>query len=130
MAEKEKKVNGKAGRPFHEPTQEQRKSVKDLSACHLDHAKIARFIGICKDTLYAHYTEELETGESSIINKAITVLSDQLDEGNLTAAIFVLKCRARWRETDAKEDPISALTSTVQELKASIEEIKRHEKPF
>lgn len=48
------------GRPPHEPTNETRAKVLELTAKAVDICNIAEAIGISEPTLHAHYAEELE----------------------------------------------------------------------
>jgi hypothetical protein len=50
-------------------------------------------------TLRQHYREELDLGESKANAQVAGFLFSAAKNGNVTAQIFWLKTRARWRET-------------------------------
>jgi hypothetical protein len=50
-------------------------------------------------TLRKHYREELDLGESKANAQVAGFLFNAAKNGNVTAQIFWLKTRARWRET-------------------------------
>ncbi len=67
---------------------------------------IARIIGIDPKTLRKHYRDELETGHVKANAKvAENLYRRTTGEGReaVTAAIFWLKTRARWKETSVHE---------------------------
>ena len=94
MAEKPR-----TGRPRFEPTEQQRKTVKAMSAYGIPHRHISVAIEISEPTLRQYFWRELETGTAeanakiaeSLFQKAIGTSAQ-----SVTAAIFWLKCRAGW----------------------------------
>jgi hypothetical protein len=98
------------GRPPFEPTPEQRKLVEQLCAFGVNQTDICNFVldvrgkPISQDTLAAKFRRELDTGEVKANSKVAQSLFHQATiEKNVTAMIFWLKTRARWRETDRLE---------------------------
>ena len=95
-----------AGRPAHEPTDENRKQVETLAGFGVPQIDIARTIGINQDTLRKYYRDELDNGETKA-NAAVAqslykkALGD--NASSVTAAIFWLKTRAGWKETTTTE---------------------------
>ena len=87
----------------HVPTEQTRKLVEQLSAAGTRDEDIALYLGITKPTLYKYYKEELKLGTIKANTVIAQTLYQQAKEGNTTAAIFWLKTRAGWRETQHLE---------------------------
>src|SRR4051812_23367142 len=60
---------------------------------------ISRVVGVDAKTLRKHYREELDLGETKANAQVAGFLFNSARSGNVTARIFWLKTRARWRET-------------------------------
>ena len=91
-------------RPQLHPTDEQRQLVKFLVAMGAKQIEIAQLIGIRSDkTLRRHFREEINRGVLEANGKAAQTLLKKISEGNVTAAIFWLKCRGHWREEGPSE---------------------------
>jgi hypothetical protein len=93
----------KRGRRAHLPDANTRKRVYDLSSVGTTYEDIATSIGISSDTLTKHYKEELQKGRIDANALVAGTLFEQAREGNTSAAIFWLKTRARWAETQKHE---------------------------
>ena len=91
------------GRPAHKPTQEARDTAKRLSALGVPHEDIASRLKISADTLVKYYKEELDEGRIDANAAIAGTLFQQAKKGNTAAAIFWLKTRARWKETQVNE---------------------------
>src|SRR5919107_4365711 len=94
-------TKSKGGRPPHQPTEATRKQVKALAAYGVPQDEIGKVIGISKPTLERHYREELDRGEVEANAKvAESLFRKATGDGAqaVTAAIFWLKTRARWKE--------------------------------
>ena len=87
----------------HEPTQQDRDTARRLSALGVPHEDIALRIKISSDTLVKYYQEELDEGRIDANSAIAGTLFNQAKKGNTAAAIFWLKTRARWKETQAHE---------------------------
>jgi predicted transcriptional regulator len=87
----------------HIPTEESRKLVKSLAAVGTRYVDIAHKLEITDDTLRKHYKEELESGRIDANAQIANTLFQQAKKGNMTAAIFWLKTRAGWKETQVTE---------------------------
>jgi hypothetical protein len=107
--------NGRA----HTPTEESRKTVKMLTAFGTRHVDIAAMLEIEHDTLTRHYAKELESGLSEANAKVARRLF-QLAMGDgreaITACIFWLKTKAKWRTSD-----VDALMAEIEELRSKLE---------
>src|ERR671916_3535222 len=91
----------RTGRPPHEPTEATRRQVRALAAYGIPQDEIGKVIGISKPTLERHYREELDRGEVEANAKvAESLFRKATGDGaqSVTAAIFWLKTRARWKE--------------------------------
>jgi hypothetical protein len=93
----------KMGRPPYEPTDADREVAKRLSALGTTYEDIAKKLKISSDTLVKYYSEELEDGRIDANASIAGTLFSQAKKGNTAAAIFWLKTRARWKETQVNE---------------------------
>lgn len=91
------------GRPPHKPTKDTQEQVKRLSALGCPHEDIATRIKISADTLVKYYKDELDEGRIDANAAIAGTLFSQAKKGNTAAAIFWLKTRARWKETQVNE---------------------------
>ena len=87
----------------HKPTDETRARVEQLAAAGTRNEDIALYLGITRPTLDKYYKEELKIGTIKANAVIANTLYQQAKEGNTTAAIFWLKTRAGWRETQKVE---------------------------
>ena len=93
-------------RRAHNPDPGQRRQVEAMAAYGIPEADIARVIGIDAKTLRKHYRDELDTGATKATARVAEFLYRRATtEGPqaVTAAIFWLKTRARWKETSLHE---------------------------
>lgn len=88
------------------PTPEHRKQVESLAGFGIIEPEIARFLGIDPKTLRKYFADELATGHIKA-NAAVaqSLYKKALGDGNqsVTAAIFFLKTRAGWKETQVQQ---------------------------
>jgi hypothetical protein len=77
--------------------------VKRLCLAGVSQEQMATVLGICKDTMYKNYKDELEQTEPKAIAVVAGKLYQKCLQGNLTAMIFYLKTRAGWREKSSIE---------------------------
>src|SRR6186997_2022374 len=87
------------GRRAHKPDPGQRKQVEAMAAYGIPEIDIAAVLGVDPKTLRKHYREELDLGETKANAQVAGFLFNSARSGNVTAQIFWLKPRARWRET-------------------------------
>ena len=96
--------------------------VEALAGCGLTAAEIARVVGADETELSADYADELATGQiKANARVAESLYRKATGEGReaVTAAIFWLKTRARWKETSINEvthtvaDPISVFMERI-----------------
>ena len=91
-------------RPKLDPTDEQRKKVKTLSAVGIPQDEIARHIGIrSPKTLRKHFREELDRGATDANASVAGALFKEAMGGNVAAQKFWLQSRAGWRPRPAFE---------------------------
>jgi hypothetical protein len=90
-----------------EPTKEDRRLVESMAAYGVVQDDIARVIGVSLATLRRHFREELATGairaNVRVANNLFRIACGNGREA-VTAAIFWMKCRARWSTVHAPED--------------------------
>jgi hypothetical protein len=94
----------------HRPTDETKAQVFALSSFGVTQDDIGKFIGISDDTLRKHYSSELERASTDRNADVAAFLfrsanGSTIPEGAsysdcLKAAMFWLKTRAQWRETN------------------------------
>lgn len=80
------------------PTEDQRETVVGLKAVGTTDERIAEILGISADTLTKHFRYEIENGLKSVLGRIANNLFRQALNGDTTAAIFILKTRAKWSE--------------------------------
>jgi hypothetical protein len=103
------------GRRAHKPDPSQRRQVEALAAYGIPETDIARVVGIDPKTLRKRYREELDLGETKANAQVAGFLFTAAKNGNVTAQIFWLKTRARWRETPTEMMPATLTVSWKQE---------------
>ena len=87
------------GRRAHKPDSGFRRQVEAMAAYGIPEIDIARVVGVDPKTLRKHYRDELDMGETKANAQVAGFLFNAARSGNVTAQIFWLKTRARWRET-------------------------------
>src|SRR6478672_12006304 len=87
------------GRRSHKPDPAQRRQVEAMAAYGIPEIDISRVVGIDPKTLRKYYRDELDLGETKANAQVAGFLFNSAKSGNVTAQIFWLKTRARWRET-------------------------------
>ena len=90
------------GRPNHEPTEKTRIEVNTLASVGTPQDEIAKYIGVDRKTLVKHYRDELDRAMIGANTQVARRLFKQT-ETNTAAAIFWLKCRAGWVDTQKVE---------------------------
>lgn len=89
----------------YSPTEKERQFVRYMSAAGVPQDRIAKCVGIAKNTLIKHFASELENACAELIGEAAGYLAKaikgRITKEGITAAIFILKTRGRWRETDS-----------------------------
>ena len=93
-------------RPRHQPDAFHRRQVEALAGYGVPEAEIAGMVGIDPKTLRKHYRHELDFGHIKANAKvAENLFRKATGEGReaVTAAIFWLKARARWKEVSVNE---------------------------
>jgi hypothetical protein len=86
------------GRRAHKPDLAQRRQVEAMSAYGIPEINIAGVLGVDPKTLRKHYRDELDLGETKANAQVAGYLFNAAKNGNVTAQIFWLKTRAKWRE--------------------------------
>src|SRR5205085_6386008 len=87
------------GRRSHKPDAASRRQVEAMAAYGIPEIDIARVVGVDPKTLRKHYRDELDMGETKANAQVAGFLFNSARSGNVSAQIFWLKTRARWRET-------------------------------
>jgi hypothetical protein len=90
------------GRRAHQPDPSQRRQVEAMTAYGIPEIEIARAMGIDPKTLRKCYRAELDLGGTKANAQVAGFLFAAAKNGNVTAQIFWLKTRARWKEAPAE----------------------------
>lgn len=96
----------KRGRPAYVPTERDRRQVETMTGLGLTQAQISSVMGISEDTIYRHFSEEVAAGAAKAnaqVAQNLFSIATSRESGAVTAAIFWMKTRARWRETNHHE---------------------------
>lgn len=89
----------------HIPTDEMREKVREFTSFGITEPEIAEHFKIDPKTLRKYYQDELDNAQRDANSKVARVLFEKCIVQKDSASIFFwLKTRARWRETDQKED--------------------------
>jgi hypothetical protein len=94
------------GRPRHQPDASQRRQVEAMAGYGIAEADIAKVLGIDPKTLRKHYRDELDVAHvkaNSAVAQSLFRKATGDGPQSVTAAIFWLKTRARWKETSIHE---------------------------
>ena len=86
------------GRRSHLPDPALRRQVETLAAYGIPETDIARVVVIDPKTLRKHYRDELDLGSTKANAQVAGFLFNAAKNGNVTAQIFWLKTRAKWRD--------------------------------
>ena len=86
------------GRRTHKPDPTSRRQVEAMAAYGIPEIDIARVLGVDPKTLRKYYRDELDMGETKANAQVAGFLFNAARSGNVTAQIFWLKTRARWKE--------------------------------
>jgi hypothetical protein len=113
MEPKEKRPRG---RPPHVPADRDRRQVEVMTGLGLTQEQIGKILGVSEDTLQRHYADEITNGVAKAnaqVAQNLFNIATSRDSGAVAAAIFWMKTRGKWRETnhlvhsgDDKEPPI------------------------
>lgn len=89
--------------PAHEPTKDRRQLVQLHAMVGTPQSVIADILGIDDKTLRLHYRTELDHATAQANAQIGGVLYNKATKGDTAAAIFWMKTRAGWKETERKE---------------------------
>ena len=109
MSEDEDEVNvpARRGRIGHIPTDESRRQVLEMAALGMTQEQIGLVMDLADRTLRRRYRRELDIGGVEMLMKVSRnlheIAMDRDDPRSAAAAMFVMKTRAGWRETNRTE---------------------------
>ena len=87
----------------HKPDEKTRKQVTMMAGIGLKQEEIARIIGVSAEVLRRYYQTELENAQpvlnAQVANNLFRIATSPDHKQAVTAAIFWLKTRAKWKET-------------------------------
>ena len=100
--------------PAHDPTAEQRRTVRAMAGFGVPQEDIATFLDIDPKTLRKHFRAELDRGSIEATTKVAQSLFRMATEGNnVAAAIFWMKARAGWSEKQRIEHGLAGPISVI-----------------
>jgi hypothetical protein len=102
-------------RPAYKPDDAHRRQVEAMAAYGIPEPDIARVVAIDPKTLRKYYRDELDMGSTKANAQVAGFLFNSARNGNVTAQIFWLKTRARWKETPSEHHHMGG-TFDVREL--------------
>ncbi len=108
----------------HEPSEKTRAEVAALAGVGTCQADISLYLDIDEKTLRKYYRRELDTSTIKLNAAVAKSLYSSAIGGNMSAAIFWLKTRAKWRETDEKETEEQQPLNVVFEVRNSVDSIE------
>jgi DNA-binding CsgD family transcriptional regulator len=112
----------------HVPTDKTRAEVVALVSFGNTQEEIANHIGIDINTLVKYYRNEIDNSVVRANAKVAAKLFRKATDGeDLTAMIFWLKTRARWRETNHDEKSNSDLHNDIIKRKHELDEKNKKE---
>ncbi len=86
-------------RPKLNPTEDQRRMVKTMTAMGANQEEVAMRVGVrSAKTLRKHFRKELDQGGSEANMTVAQALYNEAKAGDVKAQMFWLKCRAGWRD--------------------------------
>jgi transposase-like protein len=86
-------------RPKLNPTEDQRRMVKTMTAMGANQEEVAMRVGVrSPKTLRKHFRKELDQGGSEANMTVAQALYKEAKAGDVKAQMFWLKCRAGWRD--------------------------------
>jgi len=116
-------------RPGNQPfvvDDKDRQQVERMVGFGITQEQIAKIMGIAESTLKKYFADELENGVSrvnSAVAQNLFSIATSREQGSVAAAIFWMKTRGRWRETnhhvhsgDDKEPPITIASVDLKAL--------------
>lgn len=109
----------------HVPTEKTRAEVSALTSFGNTQEEIARYLGICVDTLAKYYRNELDNAVLKANAQVARALYNKaVNQDELSAQVFWLKTRAKWREKDREEDISNSDTlDKVKQLVADLNKV-------
>lgn len=124
------------------PAASQRQLVLKLAACGTSVPEIcalvtgARGRPVTEQTLRTHFAQELTEGAVRANSNVAQSLYNKATGGDTIAAIFWLKCRARWKETAQSLEltgpnggPLAVQSMTDAQLEAIVARAKKRGRP-
>lgn len=88
------------------PSDHTREQIARMQEIGLTHDQMGAILGVSADTLERHYKAELAQGHSRMtynVANNLYRMATGTDKGSVAAAIFWMKTKGRWRETNRLE---------------------------
>lgn len=98
----------------HKPTNLTIEHVKAMAGVGVSEERIAKYLGICRDTLRKYYKDILDIARGEGIKQVANALYENAMKGNVTAQIFYLKIQDKWLEKVEDEGSTDNTIAKVQ----------------
>lgn len=92
------------GRKSWSPSNEDKKMIELMCIAGVTHQQICEIMSVSLKTLKKQCSDILKHSKDKANSKVAGALFNNAMKGNVTAQIFWLKTRARWKETDPDDD--------------------------
>ena len=96
----------RGGRPAYRPDERTRRQVETMCGFGIPVAEVAKVVGVAENTLRKYYPDEISVGAIKADAKVAEALFKKAigdGQGSVAAAIFWMKTRRGWRETNVTE---------------------------
>lgn len=111
----------------HKPTDKSRGKVEALVTYGMPYDNIASELGITRNTLTKHYSEELEQGKPRMLAKVAQTLfrlavgdPQRGVDPHPASCMFIMKCQAGWRETNRHEHELTGKNGKPIQVESSM----------
>lgn len=106
-----KSPNKRGGRQAFEPTDEQRKQVKNAAGFGLRDQDIATLLGVSESTIQKYFSDELKAGRADGKQKlAKTAMQMATSGAHPTMTIFMSKVHLGWKEQHQEQQQPQSVT--------------------
>lgn len=104
-------------RPPYKPSPEERAKVRMMALNGVNQDDIAATIGIARKTLAKAFAAELTQSTHELNAKVAGKLYQLCMEGEISAIIFWLKCKARWNQKAGEDSSSTDAGSVIEFIK-------------
>jgi hypothetical protein len=113
------------------PTDEEIQKIESLAARGMEEQHIALCLDIHPCTLskkkaeFEQLSQAIKRGKAKGIANVTAALLKNVNNGNVTAQIFYLKCQAQWREAREEDNSNELVRKDIADLKEALTQCKK-----